>query len=144
MWRMILKTTINKALSEFDVIPVKRKADLKKLSSFITEKHGVADLIFICTHNSRRSHLSQVWGQVAAHHFGLFGVKCYSGGTEATAFSSSAIKALKHQGLKIKALSTKPNPIYSVKYDEDIHPIICFSKTYDDSFNPQKNFARNI
>lgn len=138
---MALQTTIEKALTEFDLIPTERKEDLQKLSDFVKDRNGMADLIFICTHNSRRSHLSQVWAQVAAHHYGLFGVTCYSGGTEATAFFPSAIEALKHHGLNIKALSAEPNPVYSVKYDEDVHPIICFSKTYDDSFNAQNDFA---
>ncbi len=138
---MTLKNTIKKALNEFHLISTERKKNLEVLTNFVKEKKGLADLIFICTHNSRRSHLSQVWSQVAAHHFGLFGVTCYSGGTEATAFFPSAIKALVHHGLDIKALSTNPNPVYAIKYDVDVHPIICFSKKFDDSFNSQNNYA---
>lgn len=138
---MQLQTTIEKGLSQFDLIPESRKKDLKVLSDFIKERNGIADLTFICTHNSRRSHLSQVWAQVAANHFGFFGVTCYSGGTEATAFFPSAIEALKHHGLDIKPLSEGKNPVYAVKYDADVHPIICFSKTFDDSFNAQNDFA---
>lgn len=138
---MSLQNTISQALNEFHLIPDERKDDLKVLSEFVKEKGGMADLIFICTHNSRRSHLSQVWAQVAANHFGFFGVTCYSGGTEATAFFPSAVEALKYHGLDIKALSADPNPVYAVKYNCDAHPIICFSKTYDDSFNAQNDFA---
>lgn len=138
---MILQQTIEKALTEFDLISDERKKDLKVLSDFVKDKNGLADLIFICTHNSRRSHLSQVWAQVAANYYGYFGVTCYSGGTEATAFFPSAIEALQHHGLSITALSEGKNPIYAVKYEEDSHPIICFSKKYDDSFNPQNGFA---
>ena len=137
----VLQSTINKALNEFDLISEERKKDLQVLADFVKEKGGLADLIFICTHNSRRSHLSQVWAQVAANHFGFFGITCYSGGTEATAFFPSAVEALKHHGLDIKALSAEPNPVYSVKYDVDVHPIICFSKKFDDSFNSQNDFA---
>jgi len=138
---MILHQTIEKALTEFDLISNERKMDLKVLSDFVKDKNGLADLIFICTHNSRRSHLSQVWAQVAANYYGYFGVTCYSGGTEATAFFPFAIKALQHHGLSVSALSEGKNPIYAVKYEEDSHPIICFSKKYDDSFNPQNGFA---
>ena len=138
---MKIRNTIKTALNDFHQISDERKKELKKLSVFVKEKNKIADLIFICTHNSRRSHLCQVWAQVAANHFGFYRITCYSGGTEKTAFFPSAVEALKQQGLDIKALSSEPNPIYSVKYDVDIHPILCFSKKYDDSFNPQNDFA---
>ena len=31
--------------------------------------------------------------------------------------------------------------IYTVKYSESVHPIICYSKKYNDFFNPKNNFA---
>jgi arsenate reductase len=34
-------------------------------------------LNLICTHNSRRSHLAQVWAQTAAAYFNLKNVFCY-------------------------------------------------------------------
>ena len=138
---MKIRNTIKNALNEFNQISEDRKKELELISVFVKEKNKIADLIFICTHNSRRSHLCQVWAQVAANYFGFYRITCYSGGTEKTAFFPSAIEALKQQGLDIKAISSEPNPIYSVKYDVDIHPILCFSKKYDDSFNPQNNFA---
>jgi len=136
-----LQSTISTALNEFHLITKSRKKELACLTQFIQKQGGFADLIFICTHNSRRSHLSQVWAQVAAQHFGFFGVHCYSGGTEATAFYPSAIQALEYHGLHIIPLSNNNNPVYAVSYNENQHPIICFSKTFDHEFNPQKNIA---
>lgn len=138
---MTLEKSIDVALNSFDLIPDKRKRELTVIADFVRDKNGWADLTFICTHNSRRSHLSQVWAQVAAAHYGFFGVTCYSGGTEATAFFSTAIEALKQQGLDISALSAGDNPVYAVKYHEDEHPVVCFSKIFDDNFNPQYGFA---
>ena len=138
---MELDNTIKKALNEFHLISDERKKILHQLTDFVSGENALADLIFICTHNSRRSHLSQVWAQVAANYFGYFGVTCYSGGTEATAFFPSAIQALESAGLKVKKLSQNPNPVYAVKYNVDVHPIICFSKKFDDEFNVQNNFA---
>ena len=131
---MELDNTIKKALNEFHLISDERKKILHQLTDFVSGENALADLIFICTHNSRRSHLSQVWAQVAANYFGYFGVTCYSGGTEATAFFPSAIQALENAGLKVKKLSQDPNPVYAIKYNVDIHPIICFSKKFDDEF----------
>jgi len=121
-----------------------RKAVLKPLIDFIQGKvlaNKTINLNFICTHNSRRSHLSQVWAQVAAHYFNVKNVYCYSGGTEATAMFPMAAKALELAGLKINNLSDGDNPVYSIKYAENEHPIIAFSKTYDSEFNPKSEFA---
>jgi arsenate reductase len=121
-----------------------RKIVLQPLVGFIQGKvsaNKTINLNFICTHNSRRSHLSQVWAQVAAHYFNVKNVYCYSGGTEATAMFPMAAKALELAGLKINNLSDGSNPIYSIKYAENEHPIIAFSKTYDSEFNPKSEFA---
>lgn len=121
-----------------------RKNTLQPLVDFIQNKVENGEEIrlnFICTHNSRRSHLSQVWAQTLAHYFGLKNVFCYSGGTEATALFPMAAKTLEKCGFKIQQLSNEPNPVYSIKYDENVHPVIGFSKTYDAEFNPQKEFA---
>lgn len=129
---------------QFGTISRERKAILLPLIDFIREKVNKKQEIqlhFICTHNSRRSHLSQVWAQKAAAHFKVKNVFCYSGGTEATSLFPMVTKILEQVGFKIKALSEGKNPVYSIKYAENQHPIIGFSKTYDDSFNPQSSFA---
>ena len=44
-------------------------------------------------------------------------------------------------GFNISVIAEGQNPIYSIKYSSNQHPIIGFSKTYDDAFNPQSEFA---
>ncbi len=125
-------------------IDKERKALLETLSFYIQKKveQGLpVNLNFICTHNSRRSHLSQVWAQALALYFKVPNVFCYSGGTEATAMFHMAAKTLVKQGFEIKAISEGNNPIQAIKYAENAHPIIGFSKTFDDTFNPATNFA---
>ena len=139
--KMRIQTTIKNAINEFSLIPEFRKKELKLLSKYIQEKKEITNLIFICTHNSRRSHLAQIWAQVAAYYYGFFNVNCYSGGTETTFFHPSAIEAIKQQGLLINKISEKTNPIYTVKYNNHTRPIICYSKKYNDFFNPQANFG---
>ena len=129
---------------QFGNIPPERKTILQPLIDFIQEKVDKEQEIrlnFICTHNSRRSHLSQVWAQTAAAHFHVKKVFCYSGGTEATELFPTAAKTLEQAGFAVRLLSEGKNPVYSIKYEADAHPIIGFSKTYDDSFNPQSAFA---
>ena len=98
-------------------------------------------LNFICTHNSRRSHLGQVWAQALAKHYQVSKVITYSGGTEATALYPKVVDTLSNQGFLVKQLGNGENPIYSIKYADNQHPVIGFSKTYDDDFNPKGLFA---
>jgi len=127
-----------------DTISESRKEVLQPLANYIQSKVNNNQDIrinFICTHNSRRSHLSQIWAQTIASYFAIKNVFCYSGGTEATAVYPMIIKTLNQSGFKINALSNDKNPIYSIKYSNNEHPIIGFSKTLDDDFNPQSQFA---
>lgn len=128
---------------KFDEIPDERKEILSQLSAYIKEqrqKNQGINLVYICTHNSRRSHLGQVWGAVAANYYGISGIKTFSGGTEATAFNPNAIKALKTTGFEITELTQGQNPRYLVSFGEDLSTT-CFSKVYDDKENPSDNFV---
>lgn len=143
---MVFKELENKieSLVKVDSISMERKEELQGFIAYIQEKvskNKSINLNFICTHNSRRSHLSQVWAQVAAHYFNVKNVRCYSGGTEATAMFPMAGKALELAGLKILKLSEGNNPVYSIKYADNEPSIIAFSKTFDNLFNPKSEFA---
>ncbi|HEX9600619.1 MAG TPA: protein-tyrosine-phosphatase [Mariniflexile sp.] len=121
-----------------------RKAVLQPLAAFIQSKVSKGEDIrinFICTHNSRRSHLSQVWAQTMANYFNIKNVFCYSGGTEATALFPMAAKTLQNSGFEVKTISEGNNPVYSIKFGDNEHPIIGFSKKLDDDFNPKSKFV---
>ncbi len=125
-------------------IPEQRRETLAPLVAFIQTKVNNGEQIrlnFICTHNSRRSHLSQVWAQVMASYFKISNVYSYSGGTENTALFPVVAKTLVNTGFQIETLSEGNNPVYSIKYDTNSAPIIGFSKTFDNPFNPQSGFA---
>ncbi|MFV5686684.1 low molecular weight phosphatase family protein [Flavobacterium sp. GB2R13] len=144
--KTILFPEIEKTIRAFDfeTITAERKIILQPLIDFIQKKatnQQEIRLNLICTHNSRRSHLSQVWAQTAAAHFNIKNVFCYSGGTEATALFPMVAQTLEQSGFKIKTITTGKNPVYAIKYAGNEHPVIGFSKTYDDAFNPQSEFA---
>lgn len=125
-------------------IPDERKVLLLPLIEFIQSK--VANdqeirLNFICTHNSRRSHLSQVWAQTIANYFHIRRLFCYSGGTESTALFPMVVETLRNSGFKIETIADGSNPIYGIKYSENEHPIVGFSKKLDNDFNPKSKFA---
>jgi arsenate reductase len=76
-----------------------------------------------------------------ANYFNIKNVFCYSGGTEATALFPVVAETLQNSGFQIKTISKSENPIYSIKYTDNEHPIIGFSKKLDDDFNPKSEFA---
>lgn len=137
---------IKKFINELDTLTITndRKAVLQPLTDYIQSKidnNQKIRLNFICTHNSRRSHLSQVWAQAMANYFSVKNVVCYSGGTEATALFPLVAETLKNSGFEINTLSKNNNPVYSIKYSKNEHPIIGFSKKLDSDFNPKSAFA---
>ncbi|QZK90701.1 protein-tyrosine-phosphatase [Flavobacterium sp. CHNK8] len=142
----ILFPELEKVIRTFDFanILTERKSVLQPLIDYIQTRvnnHQEIRLNFICTHNSRRSHLSQVWAQTAAAHFKIHNINCYSGGTEATALFPMVTKTLEKSGFEVKTIADGNNPIYAIKYGKNEHPIIGFSKTYDADFNPISEFA---
>lgn len=142
MMNQELLNTINQFKEE--KISNERKETLKSLVDYIQLKRSKNETIrlnFICTHNSRRSHLAQIWAQAMSFQFGLQNVYSYSGGTQETAIYSKVIETLKIQGFNINCISNNDNSIYAIKYDENEAPIICFSKQYNHDFNPKKHYA---
>jgi arsenate reductase len=139
-----LQTKIDQLITQFDQIPTGRKETLKELTKFVQDQTNADEpvyLNFICTHNSRRSHLSQLWAQAAAHYYSIKNVFCFSGGTEATAFNPRAVKAMQEAGFNISKTKDGDNPVYEVRFAPNAPPVIAFSKKYDDPFNHNKDFA---
>jgi arsenate reductase len=137
-----IKNTTNSF--DFNQISDERKTILQPLVDYIqnkVDKQQPIRLNLICTHNSRRSHLSQVWAQTAAANYNIQNVSSYSGGTEATALFPMVAETLQHSGFKVKAISESQNPVYSIKFASNELPVIGFSKTYDDDFNPESEFV---
>jgi len=121
-----------------------RKAVLQPLIDFIqtkVENKQPVRINFICTHNSRRSHLTQVWAQTMAKNYNIPDVTCYSSGTETTALFPKVAETLENTGFKVSRLSDGENPIYSIKFSDNELPIIAFSKKLDSEFNPKNGFA---
>ena len=141
-----LFTKIESVLQGIDTngISEDRRSILQPLIAYIQQKVNHKEAIrlnFICTHNSRRSHLSQVWAQTMASYYNINNISCYSGGTEATALFPMVAETLKNTGFKVSIISEGKNPVYAIKYSENEQPIIGFSKTYDDDFNPRSGYA---
>ncbi len=139
-----LEEYLASVLKEIEHIPDVRKELLNDFSNYIRERSEAGEEIklnFICTHNSRRSHMGQLWAQIAAAYYKIDNVFTFSGGTEATAFNPNAIAAMERSGFKVKKGDGDKNPRYEVSFSENSPKMILFSKKYDDPMNPSAGFA---
>lgn len=129
--------------SEFNKISSERQKSLQETGDFIFEdlnKTNKAQLKFICTSNSRRSHLAQVWMQTASMYYGIDSVLSFSGGTEATEVNSRAVAALNRAGFIITRGANNYNSPYSITAGRGISSWIIYSKKHDDLQNPTSGF----
>lgn len=141
---MNLYPTLQTHIEQAQALPIsdERKAILHVLIEYIQQKADQnleINLNFICTHNSRRSQFSQIWGKVAAAYHGI-DINSYSGGVEVTAFNERAVASIKRFGFKVSRKGEE-NPKYFVFFSDDEDPIVTFSKVYDDAANTPKGFA---
>jgi len=139
-----LQKQVEQLVNQFNLIDTNRQQLLLSMTNYIQSKinqQQAIQLNFICTHNSRRSHISQLWAQAAAHYYQIPNVFCFSGGTEATAFNPRAVLAMQNAGFAIEASNKTNNPIYDVKFANDAMALQVFSKKYDDAVNPVNSFA---
>lgn len=138
----LLYSPLQEKLTEIIAVEIseERKKLLQPLIDYLKNNgQNQAKLNFICTHNSRRSQMAQVWAQLFSSLFDV-DVLCYSGGTQVDTFHSNAIQTLKKCGFGIKSGKGK-NPVYTLKYSFDLKPVICYSKLYEAPANPQADFA---
>ena len=97
-------------------VPKGRQLILQKLVDHIAVQRTCcerADLIFICTHNSRRSHLAHIWASVAASDYEVEDVHVWSGGTEVTEMNTRVAESLQRSGLSISSKGDN-NPLYEI------------------------------
>jgi protein-tyrosine phosphatase/arsenate reductase len=138
-----LKTFSKEISNDFDQIPHERKLLLTKITAFIQQrkdKNEPIQLIYICTHNSRRSHFGQVAAALAGEFYNIKNLKSYSAGTEATALNINAINALIEIGFDVEKENDSINPIFKVSFSDKSY-VECFSKKVTHDVNPSENFA---
>ena len=119
-----------------------RKDKLVKLAQIIKinhEQQNIVKITFICTHNSRRSQLSQVWAYISSLYFKLNFIKPFSGGTEIDTVNLNVINSLINTGLKIEK-THKGKAIYLLKSLKKDKGINLYSKVYNSKLNPSEHF----
>ena len=126
-----------------------RQSELNEVALWVADMlvdSGHVDLTFICTHNSRRSHLAQVWAQVGAK---FQGCRAYAHSAEARKrphATHARLRRCVRAGFQVAVQDTvrgTSNPTYGVSMGKDVAGMACFSKTYTDEANPQQGLGRS-
>jgi arsenate reductase len=115
---------------EFAFIPTDRLALLERFAAAIRARLDAgqpARVVAVCTHNSRRSFMAQLWLAAAGVHRGV-DVRAYSAGTESTAFNPRAVASLRRAGFDIEQATDDANPTYLARLAPALPPVVCFSK----------------
>lgn len=138
-----LQNTTAQLIKNFELISEERRAQLNEIGDFLLSQRSdtsVFNTLFVCTHNSRRSHITDVWFKFGAVYFGLSQFESYSGGVETTAFHPNAIAALERAGFTITYNKKVKNPAVSITPGN--FPVWHMkSKEYSHQVNPRTNFV---
>lgn len=145
MFNKSVTDLLSKLTSSFDQIPMERKQTLLQLGEMIRSEissKGHCDLITICTHNSRRSHIAQIWFEVGSKYYLNGRLSSFSGGTESTRLHENTFQALRSCGFDITQETEGENPMFGIRYtlNDDMTPSL-FSKVYSHEVNPQENYV---
>ncbi len=138
-----LRPYVSQIVAELEKVSPGRRAVLDQIVDDIVMRlkdHKDARLTFICSHNSRRSHMSQLWAQTAAYYYGLDNVYSFSGGTDVTACNIRTVSVLRRVGFSIVSTTEEDNPVYLIQFSNERPPMRAYSKLYNTDSNPEKDF----
>ena len=127
----------------FSKAPSEDRIDRLEAIALAFAKEEELKLNFICTHNSRRSHFSEILFRTAALHFGLNHVQTFSGGTEGTALFPVVAESCKRFGfetLEEAAYGQRAWKIFHPALETEETTPLLFSKVYSHQLNPQEGY----
>ena len=122
-----------------------RMEELNALAALLNEhsKDGLA-VNFICTHNSRRSHFSEILFRTAAKYYSHESVETFSGGTEGTALYPEVAESFKRHGFTAVKDLAPENPHWQIFHpllESEGHTPCLFSKAYHEAPNPASGYV---
>ena len=137
-----LNATLHEVLESIPAPDQTRIEKLSKIAEWLSSDDSNRDVIFVCTHNSRRSHMAQYWATAAAEFYDIEGIKTHSAGTESTALHPHTVEALAECGFEISSPdNTASNPIYDIRISGMYKGQPGFSKTLTHESLPTSNFC---
>lgn len=142
-----LQPYVSQVTGEFSMIPPERQQMLKTIALYIKSRNAAgetAQLTFICTANSRRSHFAAAWAQTAALYYDVPNVKIFSGGIQVTACNIRTVDTLRRAGFSVADSTGGTNPVYLIQYSDKAQPMRAFSKYYNQDGNPTNNYLAGM
>ncbi len=127
-----LNHTIMELGMEEDLIEFSRQQLLQNIAEHLRQEMQ-CPLVFVCTHNSRRSQLAEAWVNALNLYYDL-NLSVFSAGTESTAFHQNMVNALVSNNFELKSDGKIENPRYRFLNST------MFSKTLDDPSLPKADF----
>jgi len=138
----VLDNYWTKVEANLSAVPADRQDELKSLANYIAKSikaDGTADVMFICTHNSRRSHFGQIWAAAAAHHLGIQGVRMIAEHIPDPILLQQLDTSNKQLRM-VNAIDLN-NKVMMITAGKGAKPVFCFSKTIDHPLNPTADFG---
>tara|TARA_B110000444_G_C18848126_1_gene603468 strand:- start:4373 stop:4972 length:600 start_codon:yes stop_codon:yes gene_type:complete len=121
-----------------------KKKKIDSLIQLIGNTDQAIKLNYICTHNSRRSQLSQIWSETLSVYFNKKNIFSFSGGTQVTEVYEGLILLLEQVGFNITKESKVINSTLSIDYGDPNNKIKIYSKLFNCNSNPKTNFIAII
>ena len=138
----LIQEKLSEYAARFEEIGAERKLVLQQLAASIRQSlvaNDRANIVYVCTHNARRSHFGQVAAALAAAFYAIDKVFTYSAGTETTKVHEHTIQAIQLLGCTVVKLDEVPNPKYTINFGAP-HTLICYSKTIEDKAIPTQHY----
>ena len=136
----VFRSEVSKRVERSKTLPPARCQLLDSAVDAVERLRGEgkpANLLFVCTHNSRRSQFSDFWCQYALETFGVQNVSSSSCGTEVTECNPRTVASLHRTGVAVSAADAADNPRYSAVAGECV--IELFSKAFGMPGVPTEN-----
>ncbi|MDX5320843.1 MAG: hypothetical protein LPK45_07035 [Bacteroidota bacterium] len=113
-----------------------RDAKWQNLAAKISADDFSGAVDFICTHNARRSAISQSLFAALAHEHSFDKLISWSGGAEVTFIHPNTIAALQRIGFRLSEKQGEENPVYFLRFSDEQDALRLFSKKFDDETTP--------
>jgi arsenate reductase (thioredoxin) len=129
---------------EYQTIPEERRRTIEEIANYLFGTIQIdkkATILIIGTNNATRSIMAEAWAQAAAYYYNVKNLEIFSGGTQETHVSPSAVKALEKAGFIIYRVTKEENSRYEIKYSYNLRPLAIYSKLYNGKDMPHNSYG---
>jgi arsenate reductase (thioredoxin) len=130
-----------------DQIPEHKKNRLNDLALYINSKlksKSWVNMVFVSPTDNSLSQLGQIWAKTISVYNNTHSLEAYSAGRNSKTINPIALDAISNYGFEIKKAKNGLNPVYTVKYADNLPAIKLFSKPLQHPDNPHHGYVALI